>query len=183
MDIIEFAKTIGKLKTIPRTGWVREGVEKAENVADHSFRTAVLAMILGPKLDVDSAKLVKMALIHDVGEITTSDIVVDRGENIDRSLKLEKEKKEALALKEIFGFTDIKNEVSSLYEEMIEQQTKEAVVMKQLDKLEMAIQALEYEQEQGKRLDEFFVNAKLYMREPLFKELLVQVLKQRPTYD
>lgn len=178
MDILKFARTIGQLKTIQRTGWVREGIQNPEDVADHSFRIAILAMVLGPKLDLNTERLVQMALIHDIGEITTTDIVVDRGLKIDINLKKEKEEKEAKALEEIFNPVN-STEASELYQEMIAQTTREAKIMRQLDKLEMVIQALEYEKEQGKKLDEFFQNAQLYITEPILKDIFEQIQKER----
>lgn len=58
--------------------------------------------------------------------------------------------------------------------------TPESKAFWQLERLEMAFQALEYEEEQGKNLEEFFVNTGLYLREPLLKRIFNQILKQRP---
>ena len=43
----------------------------------------------------------------------------------------------------------------------------------------MALQALEYEEEQGKNLEEFFVNTELYLKEPLLKKIFYEILKSR----
>ena len=55
----------------------------------------------------------------------------------------------------------------------------ESRVFWQLDRLEMAIQALEYEEEQDKKLDEFFVNADLYIQEPLIRGIFNDIIKSR----
>ena len=78
MDIIGFNEFVGILKTIERTGWVREKIPHPESVAEHSFRSGMLAMILAKERGVDQLKSMKMALIHDVGESLIGDIVTER---------------------------------------------------------------------------------------------------------
>lgn len=90
-DIVELFHSIGKLKKIKRAGWIRHCIPNPETVADHSFRTAFIAMILGDILKLDTAKLMRMALIHDIAEIVTGDITPDN--NITNKEKQEKEKK------------------------------------------------------------------------------------------
>jgi putative hydrolase of HD superfamily len=69
MDIIEFARIVGRLKTLPRTGWITYGkIERPESVADHIMRLTVLALVTADELGVNTNKLVRMAIIHDLGE-------------------------------------------------------------------------------------------------------------------
>ena len=70
-------------------------------------------------------------------------------------------------------------EYVKIFEEMVERKSEEAKILWQIDKLEMTIQALEYEKEQNKNLDEFFVNALLQIETPLLKKILNEVLKKR----
>ncbi len=65
-NLIKFAKIVGKLKRLKRTGWVKNNIIDPESVAEHSFRLAVLTMVLAPKVGVDQLKTTKMALIHDL---------------------------------------------------------------------------------------------------------------------
>lgn len=172
MDVLEFAKTIGKSKRIKRAGWVREGVKNPESVADHGFRVIVLSMVLAPMLNVNQNKLIKMAIIHDIGETKTNDLVCERGVNKDPESYAKKEELEKDALKEIFEDFEKRPEYISIFEEMINQKTDEAKIFKQIDKLEMAIQALEYEESDEKNLSEFFDNADLYITHPILKEIM-----------
>ena len=48
-SIVEFARTVGRLKALPRQGWVDRNVAKPESVADHTFRAVMLAWVLGLK--------------------------------------------------------------------------------------------------------------------------------------
>ena len=61
---------------------------------------------------------------------------------------------------------------------MIERKTKEALVFWEIDKLEMAIQAYEYQKEQKINLEEFIQNADLHIRTPLLKEALDELKKK-----
>lgn len=66
----------GRLKRLKRTGWLDRGVppEDAESVADHTFRTALLAWLAAaadPTLDRD--RVLQLALIHDLAEAITGD--------------------------------------------------------------------------------------------------------------
>lgn len=175
-DLIKIIRQIGKSKSIKRTGWVREGIKDSESVAEHSFKLAVLAFILAPQLKVDQDKLIKMAIIHDLGEIKTGDVVTARGGKVDYQIKEIKETEEKEFIRKIF-----KNhkEFVSLFEEITERKTEESKLLAQLDRLEMAFQALEYEKEQGVDLSEFFVDADLNIKDPFLKEIMDQVKKMR----
>ena len=63
---ITLIHTLENLKKTKRTGWIRAGVVNPESVADHSFRMAFLALILGKDMGVDTQKAVCMALVHDI---------------------------------------------------------------------------------------------------------------------
>src|SRR3989344_4869167 len=64
----EFAKFmghVGDLKKLDRTGWARRGIQNPESVADHSFRTTIMALVLADGAGVDQNKAVKIGLIHE----------------------------------------------------------------------------------------------------------------------
>ncbi|NMB92376.1 MAG: HD domain-containing protein, partial [Parcubacteria group bacterium] len=60
-----------------------------------------------------------------------------------------------------------------------EKKTLEAKIFRQLDKLEMAIQALVYEKENHIKLDEFFINADLQIHSPFLCKIFEQIIKYR----
>jgi len=177
-DKIQLIKEIGKIKRVKRSGWVREGIENSESVADHSYRVAVMAMIFGKDLGIDVDKLIKMVLVHDLGEGSVGDMVAERGTRVDPRLNKEKEEKEIEAVRQIFtGESEI---FSKLQEESMRMESNEAKILKQLERLEMAVQALEYEEETGKDLSEFFENATLRIENEYLKTLLEAVKSLRP---
>lgn len=184
IDYLDFFKTVGKSKRLLCSGFVREKVKNPESVAEHSFRVSVLAMVLSDKLGypLDKDKLIKMALLHDIGEIATGDIVVQRGEVIDLKLRDEKEKEEKKGIREIFGKLGEGEEYGTLFEEMIERATPEAKVFWQFDKLDLALNALECEEEEEeKNMEEFFLDASTHVRDPLLKEILNKIIESRPS--
>lgn len=139
-DILEFLRDVGELKMIPRTGWVQAGVKEPESVADHSFRTTLLAMILSDQMGLDTEKVVRMALIHDLAESRTGDLTPsqkpdDHSEN------------ESNAIGEMFSRLPrrLGARYTGLWEEYEAKETPEARLVHNADKIEMLVQALEYE--------------------------------------
>ncbi|HJX06287.1 MAG TPA: HD domain-containing protein [Candidatus Nanoarchaeia archaeon] len=177
-DFVDFFNTAEKLKRVKRAGWVREGVPNAESVADHSFSTALLCYILADSLKVNKDKIIKMALLHDLAEVEAGDNVSHRGDKIVSSIKNKLEKEERV-MKKMFSKVD-GEEYMNLWIEFTEQKTREAIILKQIDKLEMAFQASEYENTiEPSKLDEFFINTKMNLKEPLLIELFNELEKKR----
>jgi len=134
--ILDLVTEASKLKTLPRTGWVRKGVDDPETVAEHSWRAAVLAMFLAREEGLDVEKCVTMLLFHDLPEIIIGDLTPDDPDYDD------KEGRERVAVESLYkDFPRVK----ALWEEFTAQETPEAKLALQCDKLEMLIQAKEYE--------------------------------------
>lgn len=182
INYLDFFKTVGKSKRLLRSGWIREKIKDSESVAEHSFRVGVLAMVLSDKLGVElnKDKLIKMSLLHDLGELVTGDVVTERRGIVDIKKRDDKEREEKEGIKKIFDKIGDGDKYAAIFEEMIERVTPESKIFWQFDKLEMALQAYEYEREQGKNLEEFFTSASLHMTEPLLKEIFRGILKERP---
>lgn len=177
--LLDFTIAIGKSKRLIRSGWVREKIKDPESVAEHSFRVSILAMTLADKLGLDKEKLIQMAILHDLGELITGDLVWSRGKIIDLKKRQDKEELEKKGIKKIFSSIGKGQEYIKLYEEMIERITEEAKFFWQLDKLEMAIQALEYESSDKKNLEEFFINADLQIDSPYLKKVMSEIFRLR----
>jgi putative hydrolase of HD superfamily len=178
-SVVDFMDIVGKSKKLLRSGWINEKIKDPESVAEHSFRVSVLAMVISDSLGLDKEKLIKMALIHDLGEVITGDIVWSSGNIIDIKKRTEKEKMEKLGLEKIFKILENSDEYKKIFEEMIERSSEEAKIFWQIDKLEMAMQALEYERDEYKNLEKFFVNADLQIETPLLRKIFDEILKRR----
>jgi putative hydrolases of HD superfamily len=137
-NLIEY---ILKLKNIKRTGWISKAkILKAESVADHSYSLTALSMVFSDFLGLDTEKVIKMCIIHDLAESIIGDYTPE-----EISIR-EKQKKEDDAMKIVISsFPDkIALLYSNIWKEYCLNQTKEARLVKQLDKVEMFLQANEY---------------------------------------
>lgn len=162
---VEFARLVGRLKVTPRTGWVRQGVPKWESVADHSWRVAALSLLL-PSNDVDLNKCIAMGVLHDIAESLTGDICP--GDNVSKGEKQRRESEalDALSSKlsqatvatgtEDSNRTTASEQLVALMHEYETRESNEAIGVKDLDLLDMIIQADEYEERFGLDLSDFF---------------------------
>jgi putative hydrolase of HD superfamily len=156
---VSFLKLAGKLKKEPRRGWIaKAGISNPESVADHSFRLSLIVMLLGDFRNLDTEKMIKMALIHDLGESLTGDLIPSDGIDLEHRKK-NKEK----AMKRIFKILpiELRSEYIDLWNELSHKSSEEAKLVSESDKLEMAIQANEYMREgyPKKSLEEFNISA------------------------
>ena len=153
MASTKFDEVIGLcsiLKQTPRTGWVRSNVNHPESIADHCMRTAMLAMMLCPP-ELNQQKATQIALIHDVAESIISDITPYDG--ISNEEKVSREDRAWTKISESLG----NDQMKQLWLEMEHGTSPEGRFVKELDKLEMLIQAEEYENAQeGLDLSGFF---------------------------
>ncbi len=134
-DLERFLTQVGRLKDLRREGWLRHGLTDTESVADHSFRTAILALLLGDSLGVDAGRLLKIALLHDLAESDPSvgDLTPFCGVTRD-----EKQRRERAAMERLCGALPEGEAILSLWLDYDEIRSPEADVAHQLDAFEMA---------------------------------------------
>ena len=135
-----------ELKQLSRTGWVRSGVENPESVAAHSWGMAVLALRLSPK-ELNLERVLSLCLVHDLPEVRIGDLTP----HDDTSNKAELEHK---------AMSEMAPQWLSLFEEYEAGETAEAKFVKQIDKLDMGLQAIMYQTKQDIALEEFITSAK-----------------------
>ncbi len=177
MNILDLAMQLNLSKKLTRSGWKREKVTDAESISDHGFGIVTLITLFSPSLKADTLKMVKMAIIHNFASTVSEDIVAERSFQIMTEIDAIKKKIERQAIEK--WLTQYGDDYLKIYDEMVENKTNEAVIFTQLDKLEMAIQAYQYEKEQGKKLNEFFKNAGTRIKHPVLKKVFEDLLKMR----
>jgi 5'-deoxynucleotidase YfbR-like HD superfamily hydrolase len=72
--IIEFLIAIGKLKKLKRKGIMMYGIKNPETTADHTFRMTIMSWLLGRFHHLNTEKIIKMSLVHDLCEVYAGDI-------------------------------------------------------------------------------------------------------------
>jgi putative hydrolase of HD superfamily len=175
--IIDAYCQLDQLKREPRGGWVRMGIEPCESVADHSYALATLTYIIGKAWfpGIDAHKATRIALCHDVGEAHTGDITPH-----DSIPEKEKHAMEREAVHAIFFNLPRGARYIARWEEYHAGQTPEARLVKELDKLEMALQATTYER-QGRHgnLVEFLDHARRRIALPQLQDALALLYAMR----
>ncbi|UCD97118.1 MAG: HD domain-containing protein [Candidatus Bathyarchaeota archaeon] len=180
-NVLKFTRHVGRLKTTARSGWVSHvNMEKAESIADHSFRCAVLAMCLGDLAEMNADKLIRMLLLHDVQEALTGDYDLFAKERTGSSKVKQLEKK---AIKQLLSLlpSDLKERYFLLWQEFEAQTTPEAILAKDIDRIEMVMQALEYEEAGFNRdaLEPFWCTAENQIETLIGKTLFDHLRKKR----
>jgi len=179
-NLIKFSEIAGKLKRLKRSGWISHvGITEPESVADHSFRCAILAMCIGDLIKIDTEKLVKMLLLHDVQEAITGDYdaYVKKELGVSEVKVLEK-----VAVKEVLSVlpAKLKNQYIRIWEEFERQKTREALIANDIDKIEMILQALEYEKEgyNSQKFETFWTETQKSIKTSVIRSLF-DILKNR----
>ncbi len=157
------------LKRTLRAGWVEVGIYQPESVADHTFRTAILCMLYADMEGLDPLKLLRMALIHDLPEAVIGDLTPSEK-------TAETKEKEDTSINQILSLLPKRQREKyiAVWNEYREGKTREAQAVRQLEKIEMALQAKEYEKagSASKSLERFIKSAEEATVWPELKRLL-----------
>lgn len=134
--VLEFLRAAERLKTVTRSGWTSTGHQ--ESVAEHTWRLALMAMLLyGHDPAVDLARLLKMCLVHDLGEALGGDVPAPL--QAGAPAKSARERDDLLALVAPLPEA-LRGEITKLWDEYEAAATLEARLAKGLDKLETILQ-------------------------------------------
>lgn len=133
-ELLDILRVAEKLKCNTRHCVTSTG--RPESVAEHSWRLALMAMLLSgefPELDMD--RVIRMCLIHDLGEAFTGDIPTFEKTDADSR------REDALFSRWLEWLPlEIRGQWQGLWREWEDQETVEARLAKALDRLEAVIQ-------------------------------------------
>ena len=175
-DTAKFLYEVGQLKRVKRSGWWIAGVKDPESVAEHAFRTAVIAYLLARSEGADTGKTVLMALFHDLPETRTNDahrIVRRYADWRDVDKKAMKEQSKRLP-------DEVAKEVVSLFEEFEKEVSPEAKLARDADLLECLIQAREYQALGYDDVADWIRNARAALTTESAKRIAAECLKTEP---
>jgi len=175
-DIAKFLFEMGQLKRVKRSGWWIAGVKDPESVAEHTFRTAVIAYLLARLEGVDTGKAVLMALFHDMPETRTNDAhrIVRRyakWDEVDRKAVDEQSKRPP---------NEMATQMATLFEEFEKEASPEAKVVRDADLLECIVQAREYQALGYRDVVDWIFNAQRVLRTDSAKRIAAECIKTEP---
>lgn len=170
---VEFLFEMGQIRYIQRL-WRRFLTPEFENLAEHTFRVAWIALMVGKHEGADLGKVAKMALVHDITESRIGDV--------DEVSRVYVERKEEMAIKEMLKGTEIEAEFLGLWEEYEKRESLEAKVVKDSDNIDIDMEL----QEQASRGNDLrkvlprdiIANTKMYTQTG--KKLIKDVQKADP---
>lgn len=136
-QIISFLEGIERLKFETRHAWSSTG--RRESIAEHSWRLAMFALVLGPEFPtVDMDRVLRMAVVHDLGEAIDGDVSA----KYETAGVEEKLRREQVAMDKLLAPLDppARGEILDLWDEYNRGATAEARMTKAIDKLETILQ-------------------------------------------
>ncbi|GAA2994418.1 HD family hydrolase [Kitasatospora sp. NPDC058063] len=137
--VARFLFEAGTLKQTKRTGWWMAGVRDPESVAEHSWRTALIASVIAKLEGADPAQAAFLAVWHDSQEARTGD-VNHLGKKYAPSAD-----PVAVTADQVDGMPDVlASTIRDLVAEYESKESLEAVCARDADKLECMIQGVEY---------------------------------------
>jgi putative hydrolases of HD superfamily len=134
--ILTFLRAAERMKTVTRNGWTSAGEQ--ESVAEHTWRLCLMAMLLyGDTPGIELARLLRMCLIHDLGEAIHGDVPAPAQRA--GAGKAEQERADLVDLTAPLP-TALRQEILDLWDEYEAAESPEAKLAKGLDKLETILQ-------------------------------------------
>eukprot|EP00672_Neobodo_designis_P023945 CAMPEP_0174841448 /NCGR_PEP_ID=MMETSP1114-20130205/9322_1 /TAXON_ID=312471 /ORGANISM="Neobodo designis, Strain CCAP 1951/1" /LENGTH=182 /DNA_ID=CAMNT_0016075631 /DNA_START=8 /DNA_END=553 /DNA_ORIENTATION=- len=172
---IQLLLTVGECKATLRQGWVENGIRDPESVAAHMHRMSVLCMLC-PDTTLDRDRMIKMALSHDVPEAIAGDVTPAM--KVSKDAKVAKERKGMQSMAALVPGSDGVALMAALWEEYEAQETRESHFVRDMDLLEMMLQAFRYEATDAKDLSGFF-SAVPRLQHPWAREIAERLLTLR----
>lgn len=174
LGYLAFFHFILQLKSLKRKGWVVNAkIPDAESVADHSYSMCAISMILSDILNLDTERVMRMVILHDLAESKIGDFTPEE------ISKEEKRMEEKNAMNCILSSLPSENRIiyEEIWKEYLDNNTDLARFVHEMDKFEMALQARQYLMQgtSEKLLAPFFESAIKYLKgnkHVIFMEIL-----------
>lgn len=138
--VARFLYEAGTLKQTRRSGWWMAGVRDPESVADHSWRTSLIATIIAKLEGADPARAAFLAVWHDTGETRTGDV-----NHLGKKYSAGEADPRDIAADQVAGMPGLLAEaLRDVIDEYEAKESPEAICARDADKLECMIQGIEY---------------------------------------
>lgn len=151
------------LKALPRSGWVRKGVPAPESVAAHAWGVAWLVLVLLPE-SLDLSRALSYAVLHDLPEIRVGDLTPHDGVGA-----ADKHAREHAAMVALAKTVPRGPALLRTWEAYEAQADPESRFVRELDRLDMALQAVRYAEDTDATdgFDEFLASAARVITDPV----------------
>ncbi len=168
-NIANFLFEAGMLKRTPRTGFQFLG-SGAESVAEHIFRTVYIGYTLGKMTkNVDTDRLIKMCLFHDLPEARTGDLNYVNKKYVRADT--------GKAVGDLASTIPFGDEITELIEEFEKGESMEAQLAHDADQLELILALKEYKDVGNKYADEWLEYAMKRLKTNIARQLAQTVLE------
>ncbi|MFG3041895.1 HD family hydrolase [Streptomyces sp. NPDC048330] len=173
--VAHFLYEAGTLKNARRTGWWMAGIRDPESVAEHSWRTSLIATVIARLEGADPARAALLAVWHDTQETRTGDV-----NYLGKKYTGSADPRHVTA-DQTAGMPDILasalREVVAEYED---KQSPEAACARDADKLECMLQGIEYRAQGHQSAQRWIDNSQRRLTTDTGKRLAEALLAQDP---
>lgn len=146
---INFLFEMGTIRYVDRM-WRRFLTRDFANLAEHHFRVFWIAMVIASREgNVDTGKIAKMVLVHDIAESRATDVDYISRQYVERN--------EKLGIQDMLGGTSIEKEFYALWEEYETRESLESKIVKDADNLDVDMELAE-QAAQGHQLKELWTD-------------------------
>ncbi|MFJ2905653.1 HD family hydrolase [Streptomyces sp. NPDC091279] len=174
-DVALFLWEAGTLKAARRTGWWMAGVRDPESVAEHAWRTSVMASVIATLEGADAARAAHLAVWHDSQETRTGDVnhlgkkYAAPGDAV------------AVTADQTAGMPEVlRTAIRAVVAEYEAGRTPEAVCARDADKLECMLQGLEYKGQGYEAAQRWVDNSRARIVTDSGRQLADQLIAQAP---
>lgn len=164
--LADFLFEVGMLRKTPRTGYQFLGTG-AENVAEHSFRTAVICYVLADMAGADVSRTTLLGLFHDLHEARTGDFNYVN--------KMYNEAKRTRALKDATAGTGLAGPILGMWEELEDAESQEAMLAQDADQIDFIMNLKEQSDLGNRYADKWLESALERLRTPEGRELAQRI--------
>lgn len=181
--IYGFIESAIQLKRLPRQGWIRVGISLSdvESIADHAYNTTMLSLLLcdlhnalHPEETLNTEFVMRIAIIHDLPECQYQDfdkqVEILLGQDKYQQFKSQLLTTASTELLSLILNEEVKKQWKETFQELQNKESKEAMFVSYIDKVELLVQALSYESlgYQSSLFDNFWETSSKYLEKCTF---------------
>ncbi|WP_327133546.1 HD domain-containing protein [Streptomyces sp. NBC_01343] len=173
--VARFLYEAGTLKHTRRTGWWMAGVNDPESVAEHSWRTSLIASVIAKLEGADAARAAFLAVWHDTQETRTGDV-----NHLGKKYAPAGDP-QAVTADQTTGMPDVlASAIRELVAEYEAKDSPEAVCARDADKLECMLQGIEYKAQGYANAQRWIDNSRARLTTETGQRLADELLAQGP---